>query len=386
VKDRYRDVIAQCLSSSAKCHFEAPTLKDSIPWTSKHAMGKPARILRRFGHFAVVGSLFACQAEFDKPLTEERFQGNGGIASTSGGSTSTAGSAGSSAVAGGSGGTAGTGTSGSGGSVQGGSSGSAQGGTTSATGGSSGSSGSAGTAGTGGSSGGSGGTSSTGENQGEPGTIGMSDGTLHILPLGDSITLGAQGGYRNDLYNALTEQGYKVDMVGTQYDTSTEIDDKDHEGHPGFTIANMRSEVDGYLSAITTPDVVIVMLGTNDEAWWTTKKPEETKDEMVELVDHLREKLPDAVLIISTIPPQSSMNVEPVNMDRAEMTKQYNAGIKTALGEHKDAGKKVFVADPNAILTLSDLYDGIHPSREAHTRIAGVFEDVMIGLLPEPPR
>ncbi len=354
-------------------------------------MGNRARILRRFGYFAVVGSLFACQAEFDKPLTEERFQGNGGIASTSGGSPSTAGSAGSSAVAGGTGGSAGTSVQGgSGGRVQAGSGGSAQGGTTATatggTSGTSGTSGSASTAGTGGSSAGSGGTSSTGENQGEPGTIGMSDGTLHILPLGDSITLGAQGGYRNDLYNALTEQGYKVDMVGTQYDTSTEIDDKDHEGHPGFTIANMRSEVDGYLSAITTPDLVIVMLGTNDEAWWTTKKPDETKDEMVELVDHLREKLPDAVLIISTIPPQSSMNVEPVNMDRAEMTRQYNAAIKTALAEHEDAGKKVFVADPNAILTLSDLYDGIHPSREAHKRIAGVFEDVVKGLLPEPPR
>ncbi len=127
------------------------------------------------------------------------------------------------------------------------------------------------------------------------------------------------------------------------------------------------------------------MLGTNDEAWWTTKKPEETKDEMVELVDHLREKLPDAVLIISTIPPQSSMNVVPVNMDRAEMTKQYNAAIKTALAEHKDAGKKVFVADPNAILTLDDLYDGIHPSREAHARIAEVFEDVMERPAPRAP-
>jgi lysophospholipase L1-like esterase len=353
-------------------------------------MGNRARILRRFGYFAVVGSLFACQAEFDKPLTEERFQGNGGIASTSGGTSSTGGS---SSLTGGTGSTAGT--AGSGGSAQGGTSatagstsssgGSAQGGTSATTGGTSSTAGSAGTAGSD-TTGGTGGTSSTGENQGEPGTIGMSDGTLHILPLGDSITLGAQGGYRNDLYNALTEQGYKVDMVGTQYDTSTEIEDKDHEGHPGFTIANMRSEVDGYLSAITTPDVVIVMLGTNDEAWWTTKKPDETKDEMVALVDHLREKLPDAVLIISTIPPQSSMNVEPVNMDRAEMTKQYNAAIKTALAEHEDAGKKVFVADPNAILTLSDLYDGIHPSREAHTRIAEVFEDVMSGLLPEPPQ
>jgi lysophospholipase L1-like esterase len=251
--------------------------------------------------------------------------------------------------------------------------------------GSSGSSGSAGSDETGGAAGASG-SSSTGGPQGEPGTIGLDDGVLHIFPLGDSITLGVQGGYRNDLYNALTDKGYDVDMVGTQYDTSTEIADKDHEGHPGFTIANVRENIDGYISAIPTPDVVIVMLGTNDEAWWTTKHPTETTEQMMELVDHLREKLPDSVLVVSTIPPQSSANVEPINMDRAEMTKLYNAGLRSALAEHPDAGKKVFLADANAILTLSDLYDGIHPSREAHRRIAEVYEEVIVGLLPEPSR
>ena len=193
------------------------------------------------------------------------------------------------------------------------------------------------------------------------------------------------GGYRNDLYRKLTDAGYEVDMVGTQYDTSTEIDDKDHEGHGGFTIANARRDIDGWLESIATPDVVLVMLGTNDEAWWTNIYPEGTKDQMVEFVDHLREKVPNAVLIVATIPPQSSANVEPIDMDRAEMTRQYNALMKAALQQHPDHGDKVFVADVNSVLTLSDLYDGIHPSRAAHVKIADVFYDVMIDLLPEPP-
>ncbi len=204
------------------------------------------------------------------------------------------------------------------------------------------------------------------------------DGVLRIWPLGDSITLGAQGGYRNDLYTSLAADGLSVDMIGTQYDTSTEIADKDHEGHPGFTIGNVRENVDGWIDAIQVPNVVLLMIGTNDEAWWTTKTPIESKDALMELLEHLLGKLPEkTVIVVATIPPQSSANVEPINMDRADMTIQYNSAAKTAVAAHSAYGSRLFLADVNAVLTLSDLYDGIHPSREAHTKVAGVFYDVM---------
>src|SRR5688572_23445837 len=43
----------------------------------------------------------------------------------------------------------------------------------------------------------------------------MDDGVLHIWTLGDSITVGVEGGFRNDIYNLLGADGYKVDLVGT---------------------------------------------------------------------------------------------------------------------------------------------------------------------------
>jgi lysophospholipase L1-like esterase len=207
------------------------------------------------------------------------------------------------------------------------------------------------------------------------------DGTLRILPLGDSITLGVEGGYRNDLFNVLTTEGHNVDFVGTQWDTSTKIDDKDHEGHPGFTIANVRAGVDGWLETVTTPDVVLLMLGTNDEAWWTTKQPTETKDELMELVAHLFEKLPDAALIVATIPPQSPANVEPIDRDRGEMAAEYNSLLRGAVAGHTAYGSRLFLADVGAALELSDLYDGIHPTREAHVEIADLFHEALVPLL-----
>ncbi len=214
-----------------------------------------------------------------------------------------------------------------------------------------------------------------------PAPIPLPEGTLTIMPLGDSITLGVEGGYRNDLYDLLIADGKTVDYVGTQYDTSTKIADKDHEGHPGFTIANARAEVDGWLGTVASPEIVLVMLGTNDEAWWTTKQPSETKDELIGLTDHLLEKLPDAALVIATIPPQSSANVEPINRDRADMTAEYNDLLRSAIPEHTAYGTRLFLADVGAVLQVGDLYDGIHPDREAHKKIADVFHEAIAPLL-----
>src|SRR5688572_119733 len=69
------------------------------------------------------------------------------------------------------------------------------------------------------------------------GSIELTNGKLVLMPLGDSITVGVSGGYRNDLYTSLTGTGLAVDMVGTQYDIGTEVADKDHEGHSGYPIA-----------------------------------------------------------------------------------------------------------------------------------------------------
>jgi lysophospholipase L1-like esterase len=205
------------------------------------------------------------------------------------------------------------------------------------------------------------------------------------MPIGDSITIGVSGGYRNDVYTKLTAKRFEVDMVGTANDEWTEVEDKDHESFSGATFTNADYYLEEWLAAITAPDVVLVMLGTNDLAWWTAVGPEGTRDQMLVFVDHLRKQLPDAILILCTIPPQTPGNVEPINLDRAEMTKTFNTLLKSALDARPDRGSSVFVADVNAVLTLDDLYDGFHPTREAHTKIGNVIVDVMDDLLPAAP-
>jgi hypothetical protein len=65
-----------------------------------------------------------------------------------------------------------------------------------------------------------------------------SNGGVRVMPLGDSITEGTQvpGGYRIGLWQRLTAGGYRVDLVGSQFNGPAALGDHDHEGHPGWRI------------------------------------------------------------------------------------------------------------------------------------------------------
>src|SRR4029077_13656207 len=62
-----------------------------------------------------------------------------------------------------------------------------------------------------------------------------------IMPLGDSITVGVNGGYRNDLYTGFRQTDCGVSYVGTLSDPNTRVADKNHEGHAGLTIGDIAS-------------------------------------------------------------------------------------------------------------------------------------------------
>jgi lysophospholipase L1-like esterase len=274
----------------------------------------------------------------------------------------------------------------------GGSAGSANGGT-----------GLTGGAGTGGNTGGSAGASTggattggTGGASGSGGTAGTakidlgSDGVLQIWTVGDSITEGVDNGYRNQLWSVLTGAGYQVDFVGSlvhAYPDTAICTDADHDGHSGYSIGGIEDEVDAWYAAIAAPDVVLVMAGTNDIAWWVapgTTMPE-VADDMLGLVDHLLGLNPNLEVIVGTIAPMSSEIVDDVQLDRAELTKEFNSALKQGVNAHAQSGTRLWIADVNAALGVDDLYDGIHPSREAHDKVGDAWLGVLQPLLVQAP-
>jgi lysophospholipase L1-like esterase len=150
------------------------------------------------------------------------------------------------------------------------------------------------------------------------------------------------------------------------------IADHDHEGHPGFTIGDISSSVHAWL-ATSHPDYVLLMIGTNDIAWWTVETPAQIASRHARLVDQILTDRPNAWVVVATIPPIASAIVPPNNVDRAQLGRDLNTEIKIRMAERQAAGKQVRLADVYSVLTVADLYDGVHPTQGAHAKVAAAF-------------
>jgi lysophospholipase L1-like esterase len=202
----------------------------------------------------------------------------------------------------------------------------------------------------------------------------LAGGTLRILPLGDSITEGQNGGYRDVLYDRLTAAGYTVDYVGPRYDQYSGAPDKDHAGTPGHNTGNILGVVDGHL-ATYDPDVVLLMIGTNDLAWWAAEAsaPADAAARVGQILDRIAAS--GARVILATTPPIQDASVPPDGRSRAQLLRDYNAALRTLA-----AARGVALVDIEATLTLSDLYDGTHPSEAAHdAKIAPLWAAAILG-------
>jgi lysophospholipase L1-like esterase len=117
--------------------------------------------------------------------------------------------------------------------------------------------------------------------QGLPHTMLARDHVLRVMALGDSITAGVgafgshidDGGYRGALAKLLTKNGYRVKFVGSRSDYSAAIDDRAHEGWPGYVLRSFPSDPGPgqlYGGIVRTairrydPDLILLMAGTND--------------------------------------------------------------------------------------------------------------------------
>jgi lysophospholipase L1-like esterase len=204
-----------------------------------------------------------------------------------------------------------------------------------------------------------------------------------IMPLGDSITLGVNGGYRNNLYTGLQQNNCGVGYVGTLFDPNTLVADKVHEGHIGFAIGDIAGSVNAWLAS-TQPNVILLMIGTNDTAAFTNEDAGEIGARHNALIDQLRTARPNAWILVASIPPQSSVlihgkpdgNATTTSVDRAVLTQQLDAVIRSNVAARVAAGQRVRFADVNSVLTTADLSaDGVHPIEAAYTKVAQVFLD-----------
>ncbi len=208
---------------------------------------------------------------------------------------------------------------------------------------------------------------------------------LKIMPLGDSVTYGIigtndrdSGGYRTELWNKLVADGLKVEFVGSQSHGPDSLSNRNHEGHPGWTIRQIAASVNEWLNTFQ-PDLVLLMIGTND----TRKSSIRTMiDELSALIDQITAHSPDTRLLVASIPPIHPV-ARPVLISLRAM--YFNTAILSIVNSKVAQGKKVYFVDMRS-LTVNDLTaslslnldNGLHPNAQGYHKIANFWHDAIL--------
>jgi lysophospholipase L1-like esterase len=192
-----------------------------------------------------------------------------------------------------------------------------------------------------------------------------SNGGVRVMPLGDSITEGTQvpGGYRIGLWQRLSAGGYRVDLVGTQFNGPASLGDHDHEGHPGWRIDQIDASVTGWLRT-AAPRTVLLHIGTNDvlQNFNLPGAP----GRLSALIDHITAAAPAADVFVATIIPLASPAQEAA-------ARTFNAALPGIVQSKVNSGKLVHLVDMHAALTAADLIDGIHPTAGGYDKMAATW-------------
>ncbi|RPA71435.1 SGNH hydrolase [Ascobolus immersus RN42] len=194
--------------------------------------------------------------------------------------------------------------------------------------------------------------------------------TVKIMPLGDSIT-GNPGCWRATLYNGLVAAGgayADIDMVGT-LDNSGHCGvpfDGGNEGHGGYLATGIadQNQLVPWLAA-TNPDIVMMMLGTNDV--WSAKSPATITTAFSKLVDQMRANNPKMKILVAQILPMTPSGCNDCN----DRVRAFNAVLPDWATSKGTADSPITVVDHfSGINTSTDTGDGVHPNESGSTKIA----------------
>ena len=165
-----------------------------------------------------------------------------------------------------------------------------------------------------------------------------------ILPLGDSITLGAKstdgGGYRTPLFELVVAANQKITFTGSLASGPSQVSGqafpRNHEGHSGWTISQLSPLIpspalDG------KPNIILLHIGTNDIG---SRNPAAMAMRLDALIEKIAQNQPDALLMVAQIIAARTDN---------DIRDAYNAMIPGLAQAHAAKAGAVISVDVNRI-------------------------------------
>jgi len=209
--------------------------------------------------------------------------------------------------------------------------------------------------------------------------------SMVIMPLGDSMTNDSRS--RVALWNLLESDKHTIDYVGNQRQSSS-IPDPDHEGVGGIKIQGIMDKTES-LMRTHKPEYVLLMVGTNDIAWYFDESAEEIAarwNQLIELIFEYSE--PGTYIVAATIPPVASKEVGQTGMDiqdRAIMVKEYNSKLRERVNQRRANNDLIVLADMEAALNPSQHLssDGVHLNEDGYNIMGNVYYESLSKALNE---
>jgi hypothetical protein len=160
----------------------------------------------------------------------------------------------------------------------------------------------------------------------------------------------------------LISAGFDVDFVGGQSDGLDYYDD-DHEGHGGFTPAEIAVSLNNWLIA-NPPEVILLHIGTNE-------LDVAGVEDILNIVDGFD---PNITVVLARI-------INTASFDPA--ISQFNDDI-TAMAEARIVnGDKILIVDhENALIYPDDMSDEKHPNNSGYAKMETVWFEGLRSFLP----
>ncbi|MPZ73149.1 MAG: DUF4082 domain-containing protein [Nitriliruptorales bacterium] len=206
---------------------------------------------------------------------------------------------------------------------------------------------------------------------------------VRILPLGDSLTfgVGASGGYRLELKDLMVPDRYSFDFVGPAAHGPFEIEDRQHSGWRGWRIDEIDAVVGDWLTTYR-PDVVMLMIGTNDilQDYQLATAPAR----LAALIDKIVAAAPSTNVLVASIPPIGAVEGWTNELDD-EQARAYNAEIPAIVSQRAAAGKHLSFVDVYPAVQKSDLIDTVHLDAFGYRRVAERWRAGLYDILGAAP-
>jgi lysophospholipase L1-like esterase len=148
--------------------------------------------------------------------------------------------------------------------------------------------------------------------------------------------------------------------------------DQDHEGHAGWRADQIADSVGGW-AAVNTPDIVLLMAGTNDLI--EGQSVNSTLNDIGRIIDNLRGINPNVRILVAQVPPDFASNSVNNAID------QLNSQLPGYIQNKSTGASPLTVVDQNSGFNSGDSQEGLHTNSSGDQKLANNWFDALAPLV-----